>query len=213
MYIPSYHAWADVGAMQTHMAQHALGAWVCSTADGLVANHIPFWLDRGHGRYGRLLGHVSRANPVWRQLSAGSPSVVMFMGPQAYVTPSWYPGKQAHGKVVPTWNYVTVHAHGVMRAREDSAWMLNMLTRLTDVQEASRPRPWRLQDAPHDYLQGMMRAIVGIELDIDRLEGRLKASQDEAADDRLGTVQGLTRQTDTQAQSLALLVQQQLHDL
>src|SRR3990167_1378891 len=108
MYRPKYHALTDIAEMQAHIDQHSLGAWVCTGAGELIANHIPFVLEREDGQLGRLTGHVSRANPVWRQLADGAPSVVMFMGPQAYITPAWYTGKQAHGKVVPTWNYVTV---------------------------------------------------------------------------------------------------------
>jgi transcriptional regulator len=171
-----------------------------------VANHIPFYLDRSHGAYGRLIGHVSRANPVWRQLAQGAPSVVMFMGPQAYISAAWYPGKTSHGKVVPTWNYVTVHAHGQARAVQDADWLLDMLTHLTDAQERDRPTPWKVTDAPGDYVRSMLQGIVGIELPIDRLEGRLKASQDEDRHDREGTVAGLLAQPDAQAHAVAALV-------
>jgi transcriptional regulator len=153
---------------------------------------------------------VARANGVWRQLGADTPSVVLFQGPQAYITPGWYPGKAAHGRVVPTWNYVAVHAHGRARVVDDRAWLLAMLNRLTDAQEAGRAAPWRVSDAPSDYIDRMLRAIVGIEIPIDRLEGRLKASQDEAAPDRLGTVQGLQEQGGDQAQAMAALVQDAL---
>ncbi len=207
MYLPKYHALTDTPAMQAHIAQHPLGAWVCWADSGLTANHVPFVLDRSRGPYGRLIGHVSRANGVWRQLADGAPCVVMFMGPQRYITPSWYPGKQAHGQVVPTWNYVTVHAHGVARAVEDAGWLLDMLHQLTDAQEAARPAPWRVTDAPESYVQQKLRAIVGIEITIDRLEGRLKVSQDEDLADRLGTVEGLRQERDSEAQAMATLVQ------
>ena len=210
MYMPKYHALTDVGAMHTHIDHHPLGAWVCTLDNGLVANHIPFFLDKSCAPFGQLIGHVSRANPVWRQLAEGVTSVVMFMGPQAYITPVWYPGKRAHGKVVPTWNYVTVHAHGVMRAIEDPDWILSMLRRLTDAQESSRHNPWQVTDAPAMYVQQMLRAIVGIELTIDRLEGRLKVSQDEEPADRLGTVEGLMHEPDTQAQAIASLVRREM---
>jgi len=206
MYQPKYHAFDDRDAMQSHIDGHPLGAWVCMAEGGLVANHIPFVLDRGHGPWGRLLGHVSRANPVWRQLENGAPSVVMFMGPQAYITPAWYPGKRTHGKVVPTWNYVTVHAHGAARAVENPDWIADVLDRLTKAQESSRPEPWAITDAPADYIKGLLRAVVGIELRIDRLEGRLKLSQDEDRDDRIGTVEGLLREPNHQARALADLV-------
>jgi transcriptional regulator len=208
MYLPKHHALTDPGAMQAHIEKHPLGAWVCLSDGNLVANHIPFFLDRGSGSQGRLMGHVSRANPVWRLLTSDAPSVVMFMGPHAYITPSWYPGKQAHGQVVPTWNYATVHAHGVARAVEDPDWLLDMLQRLTDAQEWPRPTPWRVTDAPSAYIQPMLRAVIGIEITIDRLEGRLKVSQDEALADRQGTVAGLMQEPDTQAQAVAELVRQ-----
>ncbi len=206
MYTPRYHALTDRATMHGHIAQHPLGAWVCNAGGQLLANHIPFVLDPHPGPNGRLLGHVSRANPVWRELVGGVPSVVMFVGPQAYITPSWYPGKREHGKVVPTWNYVTVHAHGIACAMESPDWIRGMLERLTDAQEAARPEPWRLADAPADYIEKMLRAVVGIEISINRLEGRLKVSQDEDRADRLGTVEGLRRTADSQSQLLANLV-------
>lgn len=210
MYIPKYHAFTDEPALHTHIANHPLGTWVCLADGSLVANHIPLLLDRAHGPHGRLIGHVSRANPVWRQLGGGASSVVTFMGPQAYITPAWYPGKSEHGKVVPTWNYMTVHVHGTARAVEEPSWMLDMLTRLTDAQEAPNPAPWKVTDAPSDYVQRMLRAIVGIEITIERLEGRLKVSQDEDTADRHGTVQGLQQMPDTQAQAMAALVHKAL---
>lgn len=144
MYTPKCQALTNVEAMQSHIAQHPLGSWVCTADSQLIANHILFVLDAQHGRHGRLLGHVSRANPVWRDLTQGALSVVMFMGPHAYITPSWYPGKQAHRKVVPTWNHVTVHVHGVAPANEDPAWVLGVLNRLTDEQESKRPDRWKV---------------------------------------------------------------------
>jgi transcriptional regulator len=192
--------------MRAHIAEYPLGAWVCMAQSQLMANHIPFVLDVQHGAHGRLLGHVSRANPVWRQLADGAPSVVMFMGPHAYITPSWYPGKHQHGKVVPTWNYVTVHAHGMARAIEDTEWILDVINRLTDAQESRRDTPWRVSDAPAAYIDQMLKAVVGIEIKIERLEGRLKVSQDEDKQDRLGAVEGLRRTSHAPAQILSGLV-------
>lgn len=186
---------------------HPLGAWVCQTEEGLVANHVPFVLDRSQGGLGTLLGHVSRANPVWRQLRGGAASVLMFQGPQAYITPSWYPGKAAHGKVVPTWNCTVAHVHGQARAVDDPAWVLAMLQRLTQAQEAARPQPWQVADAPADYLAGLMRGIVGIAIPINRIEGKLKASQDEDLADRHGTVQGLRSDVRHGSPAMASLVQ------
>ncbi|MBP6901529.1 MAG: FMN-binding negative transcriptional regulator [Burkholderiaceae bacterium] len=206
MYTPAYHALTDLGQMHAHIDDFALGAWVCTTEGGLVANHIPFVLDRQQGAHGRLLGHVARANPVWQSLAQGAPSVVMFMGPQAYITPSWYPGKQRHGQVVPTWNYVTVHAHGMARAMQSPDWIRDLLERLTDAQESRRAAAWRLSDAPAGYIEKMLGAVVGIEITIERLEGRLKLSQDEHREDRLGTVEGLMQLPDAGAQALAARV-------
>jgi transcriptional regulator len=208
MYIPPLHGLTDRQTLLSLMESHPLGAWVCGGQGGLIANHVPFLLDRSRGPNGTLIGHVSRANPVWRELGATTPSVVMFRGPQAYITPGWYPGHAAHGQVVPTWNYVVAHAHGVARAVHDRDWLLGMLNRLTNTHEAQHPAPWRAGEAPATYIDQLMRAIVGIEIPIDRLEGKLKASQDEALPDRLGTVDGLSDQPGDEARAMATLVRQ-----
>ncbi|MDE2093355.1 MAG: FMN-binding negative transcriptional regulator [Burkholderiales bacterium] len=207
MYLNPSHRLTDRETLFALLASHPLGAWVCHGRTGLVANHVPFLLDRSRGPLGTLIGHVSRANAVWRELGSAGPSVVMFQGPQAYITPGWYPGKKAHGEVVPTWNYVAAHAHGVARAVEDRDWVFDMLRRLTEAREAHRSAPWSVSDAPAPFLERMMRAIVGIEIPIDRLEGKLKASQDEAMPDRLGTVRGLREQACDAARAMAALVQ------
>jgi transcriptional regulator len=191
MYIRQDHQLTDRATMFALIDDHALGAWVVTGKDGLVANHLPFLLDRGRGPHGTLVGHVARANPVWRMLDAQAASLVMFQGPQSYITPNWYPGKAEHGKVVPTWDYAVVHAHGPARAIDDPAWLMDMLDRLTNPQEAAQPAPWRVADAPPDFIDKLLRAIVGIEIPIERFEAKLKASQDEAVQDRLGTVEGL----------------------
>ena len=207
MYIHPQHQLADPAALHALMAAHPLGAWVCHGEAGLVANHLPFLLDRSRGPHGTLLSHVARANPVWRSLGPASPSVVVFQGPQAYITPGWYPGRAAHGQVVPTWNYLVAHAHGVARAIDDRDWLLALLHRLTDAHEAHRPAPWRMGDAPPAFINRMLRAVVGIEIPIDRLEGKRKASQDEALEDRRGTVQGLRAAGTDAATAMADLVQ------
>lgn len=206
MYVNPQHRLEDRESIFALMCSHPLGAWVCHGSEGLVANHVPFLLDRSRGPFGTLIGHVARANPVWRELGAVLPSVVMFQGPQAYITPSWYPGKVQHGKVVPTWNYVVAYAHGVARAIEGRGWMLAMLNRLTDAHETRRQLPWSVGDAPSSFIDQLMGAIVGIEIPIDRLEGKLKASQDEATPDRVGTVQGLQEETGDEARAMAVLV-------
>ena len=208
MYVSKPHSLTDRTAQHALMQAHPLAAWVCHAEGGLVANHVPFLLDPTRGPHGTLVGHVARANPVWRQLTPATPSVLMFQGPQAYITPSWYPGKAAHGKVVPTWNYAVVHAHGVARVVQERDWLFDLLQRLTHAHEDGRALPWRVADAPADYIDQMLRAIVGIEIPIDRLEGKLKASQDEDMPDRIGTVAGLLASRGEQAQAVAQLVQQ-----
>lgn len=212
MYVHPRHRLDDREALFALMEAHPLGGWVCDGSDGLVANHLPFFLDRSRGPFGTLVGHVSRANAVWHALGTGTPSVVMFQGPQAYITPGWYPGKAAHGEVVPTWNYVVAHAHGVARAVDDRGWLLGMLNRLTDAHEARQALPWRVGDAPAAFVDRLLRAIVGIEMPIARLDGKLKASQDEALPDREGTVHGLRRDDCPWARAMADLVKQAIDD-
>jgi len=212
MYVHPRHRQDDLATLQALLDAHPLGTWVLHADDGagtggLVANHLPFLLDRSRGPLGTLVGHVARANPVWRLLAAGRPSVVAFQGPQAYITPGWYPGKQAHGQVVPTWNYAVAHAHGTAVAVHDRAWLLAMLNRLTDRHEAPQPAPWQVADAPAGYIDRLLRGIVGIELTINRLDGKHKASQDEDLADRHGTVQGLRALADPGAAGVAALVQ------
>lgn len=212
MYLPRAHSFPDSAmpeAMLALIAAHPLGAWVCGVGGGdLVANHLPFLLDRSRGPHGALVGHVARANPVWRGLGPATRSVVMFQGPQAYVTPGWYPGKAAHGEVVPTWNYAVVHAHGVARAVHDRSALLAGLRHLTAAQESRQARPWSVDDAPPACIDRLLRAVVGIEIVIDRLEGKLKASQDEAPADRLGTAQGLMACGDDLGRAMGALVLQ-----
>ena len=210
MYLPPYHRFDDRTAQFDLIAHHPLGTWVCQGPEGLIANHLPFVLDRELGENGTLRCHVARGNPVWRALDRAVPSVVAFMGPQSYITPGWYPGKAEHGRVVPTWDYVAVHAHGVARVVQDREALLALLNRLTDQHEAAQARPWRVADAPPDYIDGLLRGVVCIEIPIGRLEGRLKASQDEARADREGTVRGLRARGHAADHALADWVQNAL---
>ena len=207
MYVHPQHLWDDTDALCALMAAHPLGAWVCHGADGLVANHVPFLLDRSQGPLGTLVAHVARANPVWRLLGPGMPSVVMFQGPQAYITPGWYPGHGQHGRVLPTWDYQVAHAHGVARVVDDPDRLRALVDRLTDAHEAHQAQPWHSGQAPADFMAAMLRGIVGIEIPIDRLQGKLKASQDEDRPDRQGTVQGLRGLGTDEAGAMADLVQ------
>lgn len=208
MYINRHHQFRGQEDALVLIEAFPLGAWVYRGTTDLTANHIPFYLDRSRGPLGTLVGHVSRANRIWRELDERVPSIVMFQQAQAYITPGWYPGKKEHGEVVPTWDYAVAHVHGIARAVEDRDWMLSMLERLTDMNEAGQPMPWRVSDAPPAFIEKLMRAIVGIEIPVDRIEGKLKASQDEAMQDRIGTVQGLLQTGSNQSGAMAALVRQ-----
>jgi len=204
MYQPTAHEEKNVDVLHALVRAHPLGTWVTSPAEGLTANHIPFLLDASSGPYGCLRAHVARPNPVWRNLA--SPSLVIFQGPETYITPSWYPSKHQHGKAVPTWNYAVVHAHGVARAIDDATWLRAHLERLTDTHEATQSLPWKLDDAPEDYLQRMISGVVGIEISIHRIEGKWKVSQNRPSPDRLGVVAGLLGRGDEASAAMATLV-------
>lgn len=191
MYVPAHFAESDTSVLHALIREQPLGTWVTQGFEELVVNHIPFYLDAGRGEHGTLVGHVARSNPVWQSFSRSTPSVVVFQGPQAYISPSWYPSKQAGGKVVPTWNYVVVHAHGMPRAIEDRARLLEIVRLLTEAHETGQSAPWQVADAPPDFIDKLLAAVVGIEIPIDRLDGKWKASQNRPQADKLGTVAGL----------------------
>lgn len=202
MYLPKHFEVTDLATLHGLARQHPLATWA-TVADGApVVNHVPFWLDETQGAHGTLIGHVARANPVWQQ---PAPSVLVFQGPGAYVSPSWYPGKREHGKVVPTWNYAVVHAHGTPEVVQDPDALLAIVSRLTDVHEARQAQPWQVGDAPADYTAQMLRAIVGIRIPVTRWVGKYKLSQNQPAPNRQGVVAGLT-QADP-AHPVAALVQ------
>jgi transcriptional regulator len=193
MYVPPAFAENDPQLLREMMRAHPLGALVTLTRDGLTANHIPFLVDAEPAPTGTLRGHVARSNPVWRDAMPDADALVLFTGPDAYVSPSWYPSKEATGKAVPTWNYVVVHAHGPLRIIEDPSWLRAHVEALTNAQEQDRAQPWRVTDAPGEFVEGLIRSIVGIEIPIARLEGKWKLSQNRSAADRDGVVAGLRR--------------------
>lgn len=170
------------------------------------ANHLPLLIDPQPMPCGTLRGHVARANPLWRQRHEGREALVIFQGPQAYVTPSWYAAKRETGKVVPTWNYAVVHARGPLIIHDDPVWLRDLVSRLTAQQEAPLPQPWGIGDAPPDYIEQMLQAIVGIEIPIARLEGKWKVSQNRSAADRDGVAAGLQARGDAQSLDMAGLV-------
>ncbi len=179
--------------MHALVLAHPLASLVTPHPDGLTADHVPLELDAGGGPHGVLRGHVARANPLW-QHADGQTVLAIFRGPEGYVSPSWYPSKAEHHKVVPTWNYEVVHAHGRLRAVQDPDWLRALVARLTDRQEASLTTPWSIYDAPGDYIAQMLGAIVGIEIELTRLEGKFKWSQNRSAADRAGMAAGVAAQ-------------------
>ena len=189
MYLPKHFEQADPAALRSLMREHPLAALVTLGDDGVTADHVPLEFLPDAGPHGTLRGHVARANPLWKK--AGSEVLAIFSGPQAYITPSWYPSKAEHHKVVPTWNYTVVHAHGRLRAIDDAPWMHALVSGLTAHHEAPRAAPWAVADAPDDYVQQMLRAIVGIEIELTRLVGKWKISQNRGEADRLGVAAGL----------------------
>lgn len=208
MYVPKYHEESDISVLHALIRTQPLGTWVTHSDGELLANHVPFLLDPSRGAHGTLIGHVARANPAWHSFSKTVNSVVAFQGPQTYITPSWYPSKHAHGKAVPTWNYAVVHAHGMPRAIEDRDWLLQHVNQLTDVHEADQALPWKVSDAPQEFTEKLLQAIVGIEIPIVRLVGKWKVSQNRPAPDKLGVVAGLAARDDTQSKEMAALVSQ-----
>jgi transcriptional regulator len=193
MYVPPHFQEEDVPTLHAAIRDIAFGTLVSAGPDGLIANHVPMLLDPEPAPYGTLIGHVARANPHSRVPAGETETLAIFLGPNAYVTPSWYAAKREHGKVVPTWNYVAVHAYGRLEWFDDADRLLALVTRLTDTHEAALPAPWAVSDAPADFVRGMLKGIVGFALPIARLEGKWKMSQNRPAADRPGVVDGLTQ--------------------
>jgi transcriptional regulator len=184
MYLPSQFREDRPQVLRAFIARHPLGTLVAMTNEGLVANHIPMlWRERGDTP-GMLEGHVAKANPLWKTLAPGVPVLAIFMGATHYLTPSWYPAKQLDGKVVPTWNYSVVHAHGAIRFFDSPEEALVKVRHLTERQEAARREPWAVTDAPREYLDSMLRRIIPFEISLTRLQGKFKASQHRPADER-----------------------------
>ena len=191
MYRPTHFQENDPATLAAFMDSHPLSVLVAATPAGIVANHIPLLRLQDAG--GRLLlrGHVARGNDFWKVTPAESPVLAIFCGPDRYVSPAWYPTKAETGEVVPTWNYLVVHAHGRITFTQDRAWLLTLVEALTDRHEAGRPLPWKVSDAPIEYRNRMLRAIVGFEIVVEKLEGKFKASQNRTERERAGASAGL----------------------
>jgi len=206
MYVPSHFEETRPEVLHDLIREHSLAALVTLGLEGLNANHIPLELDPGPAPFGTLRGHVARGNPVWRDFSRDVEALAVFQGPQAYISPAWYQTKRETGKVVPTYNYIVVHAYGPMRIIEDRAWLRGLVERLTNRHESGRPEPWKVTDAPAEFVEQMLGAIVGIEIPLTRLVGKWKVSQNRPSADRDGVVKGLREMTDRDAQAMSALV-------
>lgn len=207
MYLPAHHEETDRATLHALIRAEPLGTWVLHDGAGLVANHIPFLLDAERGPHGTLVAHVARANPAWRSFAAGAEALVIFQGAQCYISPSWYPSKHQHGKAVPTWNYAVVHAHGRPRAIEHRDWLHAHVSRLADLHESTQAVPWKVSDAPADYIDKMLAAIVGIEIELTRLVGKWKVSQNRPDADKRGVVAGLLSRDDAESREMTGLVE------
>lgn len=208
MYEPSHFKVEDRAALHEVMRAHPLATLVTAGEGGLIANPVPFVLHAGEGEQGILRAHLARPNPQWKAIAAGAEALVIFTGVERYVTPAWYASKQEHGKVVPTWNYVTVQVRGPARAIEDPAWLRAQLESLTHQQEAPRADPWSVSDAPEPFVVAQARGIVGIEIEIAALAGKFKLSQNRQEADKLGVLNGLSADPESESQAMAVLVKQ-----
>ena len=205
MYVPKHFEETDVAVLHGLIRSRPLGTWVAWANNELIANHLPFLIDESRGPFGTLIGHVARANPVWKSLVDGTRSIVVFQGTEKYITPSWYPSKHETGKAVPTWNYVVVHAHGSPRVIHDKDWLRAHVAALSDRHEHELPVPWKLTDAPPEYIDTLLNAIIGIEIPLDALQGKWKLGQNRPAADLSGVVKGLSAQGDDASTELAEL--------
>jgi transcriptional regulator len=206
MYQPKHFEETRPQVLQALVASQPLCTLVTLSDAGLVADQIPLLLRPAEGAPGTLVGHVARANPLWRATRLDTPVLAIFQGPQHYISPNWYPTKQEHGKVVPTWNYVVVQAHGLLQIHDDAAWVRAQVAQLTQQQERNQPAPWAVDDAPPDYIDSMLKAIVGISITVTQWSGKWKVSQNQPPVNRAGVVQALVGLPDGDAAAMAALV-------
>jgi len=207
MYTPKAFEVTDLSVMHAAIKQSELATLVTMTTGGLVATHLPLMLDETRGEYGTLTGHVSRANLQWRETDPEAEGLIIFLGLDTYVSPNWYPAKQETGRVVPTWNYAAIHAYGHPTFFEDTEKLRGVVTELTRRHEASFPAPWQVSDAPAVYIDSQLKAIVGFEFPILRLEGKQKFNQNRSAADRTGVIEGLRALGDERKTEVAALME------
>jgi transcriptional regulator len=208
MYIPRHNEEKRVSVMHALIVSQPLGTLVTLGASGLFASHIPMILEDDGSEFGVLKGHISRANTQWRDFVPTVDALAIFAGHQHYITPTWYPGTYEHGKEVPTWNYVVVHAYGPLKVIQDEQWLLTNVEKLTNIHEARSPVPWKVSDAPEDYIKSQLKGIVGLELPIHKLEGKWKVSQNRTEEERDGVVKGLAKLNTPESLAMKALVEE-----
>jgi transcriptional regulator len=208
MYIPSAFNEDDLASLHRQIEGTRLAVLVTFGSRGLQANHVPLLFNPDQGPNGTLHGHLSKANPQWREMEAGAEALVIFPGPDAYVSPSFYPSKAEHGQAVPTWNYLAIHAYGIPEVFHDTDRLRELVSTLTAKHEADRPQPWTLEDAPAEYIAKMLNAIVGFTIPISRLEGKRKLTQNRSAADIAGVQAGLAASSELNDNEIAQLMRQ-----
>jgi len=208
MYLPKHFEETRVGILHELIRAHPLATLVTLNASGLDANHIPLIIETDPAPLGTLRGHIARANPLWRETASEIEALAIFHGADSYISPSWYPTKNETGKVVPTWNYAVAHAHGSLRFIDDRVWLRGFVEKLTARYEAGRRDPWKVTDAPPDFIDNQLGAIIGLEISIARLVGKWKVSQNRPGRDRQGVVEGLLEEGSESAAAMAAWVRQ-----
>lgn len=203
MYLPHHFTESRPEVLGAFMRAHPFATLVSLGGDGLIGTHLPMLWDPAPAPFGTLTGHIARPNPQAKGAKDGIDALAIFHGPQAYISPNWYPSKREHGKVVPTWNYIAVHAYGPLKLIDDAEWLRRLVTRLTDLHESFSAVPWKVTDAPDAFIDQMLKGIVGIELPLTRLEGKWKLSQNRPATDQVATFAGLEAKGDADSRAVA----------
>lgn len=213
MYIQSHFKESRPLVLHDLIRAQPLATFIIVQDGEIVVNHMPLFISSDEGHYGMLRGHLPIENSIWQSFDGTMNAVAVFQGPSSYITPSWYPSIHQHGKAVPTWNYVVAHAHGRPNAIHDPSWLLDHLNELTNKQESAQRLPWKLSDAPKDYIDKMVSRIVGFEMPISSLQGKWKVSQNRPEADRLGIAAGLRNQGDKNSLDMESLVRQSTDSL
>ena len=207
MYVPKNFKEDDLAKLQQYIRDYSFGLLVIADEEGIEVNHVPFYLSiEDDASYGVLQCHLARSNRVWQRIENVSSVLAVFQGPDAYVSPSWYPTKADTGRAVPTWNYLAVHAEGCATVIQDPEWLYAFLSQLTNKHEKDRAEPWAVEDAPKDYIEGLMRGIVGIEIKIEKLTGKLKSSQNQPECNQQGVKAGLNNEIEPKANAMSQFI-------